>query len=609
MRWTSAVVLVSTLGSTLVVLPTVTLPAAAARPVPAEVEAVPLRGIDARGLAESPVPEVEEGGEVVHGRLAAEAVERRVQDDDRSPLAVTGRVQTGSFSAVGVTWRLDRAVDDISVQVRTRAAGRWTDWTEVEVQASEAVDADGAEGSSAAGVRAGSDPLFVGPSDAVQVRVDAGPVKPRDLQLQLVDPGRSPADASVGETGVPRSTAGAAEPMPAYVPRAQWGADERLRTCTPSYSSTIRGGILHTTATGNDYTQAQSAAVMRSMYAYHTKSLRWCDIGYNFLVDKFGTLYEGRWGGVDRPVIGAHTGGFNTDTFGVSMIGNHDLVAPTGALLETVRKVFAWKLGLYGLDPTGTTTYTSAGGSSTFHKKGALVTVGVISGHRDYSSKSCPGNFAYPMLPALRAAVAERIRASLGTSAMPTTVALTSAPSTTRYGSSTTLRGRLTTASGQPLAGKAVQLTMRRPGGAWTRLSTRSTAADGTFSGTHTPLTNLEYTARYAGDSTSLPAERRARVAVATVVTAALSRPTAGVKAQVDLRGTVRPAHAGQRVQRQQLVGGRWTTLATAVLSQTGAYRFTLTTGSRGAKTYRVVKPSDPDHTWSASAPTVLTVR
>jgi uncharacterized protein with LGFP repeats len=170
--------------------------------------------------------------------------------------------------------------------------------------------------------------------------------------------------------------------------------------------------VLHTTATSNDYTAEQAPAVMRSMYAYHVKSLKWCDIGYNFLVDKFGTLFEGRAGSASRHVIGSHTGGFNTGTVGVSMIGNHDLVAPTSAQLRTVERVLAWKLGGAGLDPRGTTTYTSGGGSATKYAAGTVVTKPVISGHRDYSPKSCPGNLAYPLLGELRAATAAVIAAS-----------------------------------------------------------------------------------------------------------------------------------------------------------------------------------------------------
>jgi hypothetical protein len=361
-------------------------------------------------------------------------------------------------------------------------------------------------------------------------------------------------------------------------------------------------------------------------------------VGYNFLVDKYGTLFEGRFGGVDRAVIGAHTGGFNTSTVGVSMIGNHDLVVPSEATLDTVRRVFAWKLGHYGLDPTAMTTYVSAGGSATFHPKGAAVTVPVISGHRDYSRKSCPGDYAYPLLPSLRRAVADRITASLGATPPPapppvtvpggptdpavppapepvtaptaTRLSFASSPSSIKHGAVTTLSGRLTTAAGAPLAGRAVRISFRTRGTIrWALLSTRTTSATGSFSGTHRAVSSLDYTVTWPGDATYAAATRTGRVDVAPVVTAVLSAPVVRPGGRLVLRGTVTPAHAGQRVQRQQYVGRRWVTLATATLDARGAYTFPVTTASKGTKSYRVVKPADTDHLVGVSPTVVLTVR
>jgi hypothetical protein len=408
MRLRTTLSLLPVLTAALVALPTVSVPtaqAAAPAPVAPEVRDLPVDGIDAVVLARSPEPEdehVDEPAGEEHHELA--------------PVAVTQELATGSFAAVGVTWVPDATLDEVAVQVRTRADGRWGAWTDVEVQLGTGSDPSSRE---AKGARVGSDLLFVGKSDAVQVRVDSAGGTPRDVRVSLINPGASRADAATTDGTSAETTvllggavAEAAVAAPAYVSRAGWGADESLRRCTPSSSSSLKGGILHTTATSNDYTATQSPAVMRAMYAYHTRSLKWCDIGYNFLVDKFGTLFEGRSGSVTRHVIGSHTGGFNTGTVGVSMIGNHDLVAPTSAALRTVEQVFAWKLGGAGLDPLGTATYTSAGGSATKYAKGTVVTQPMISGHRDYSSKSCPGNLAYPLLDQIRAATAAIIASS-----------------------------------------------------------------------------------------------------------------------------------------------------------------------------------------------------
>ncbi len=604
----------SLLGMTaaFVVVPTVSLPAAAARPLSPTVKSLPVTGLNSEALASSPAPEVEL--EAPATRSAAGAGRRAAAAVKLAPLVATGKLGTSTFSAVGVTWAADPAVQDVAVQVRTRNGGRWSAWTEVEVQPNATGDRGTPESKAP---RAGSDPLYVGTSNGVQVRVDSGTVKPRDVRVELIDPQTSASDKFAATTGalggrtVLGGVAHAAGTVPAYVSRAGWGADESLRSCTPSMTSTIKGGILHTTATGNDYTADRSAAIMRSMYAYHTKSLGWCDIGYNFVVDKFGTLFEGRFGGVDKPILGSHTGGFNSNTFGVSMIGNHDLMAPTAAMRATVERVFAWKLGLYGIKATGTTTYTSGGGASTKWPYGTSVTMPVISGHRDYSSKSCPGNYAYPMLSALRQAVEARMNpAPASVTKAATTLALATTPSTIVYGGSTTISGRLTSAAGEGLAARTVTLYVRKRGTTtWNRLSTRTTGSDGRFSGTHAATSNLDYRAVFLGDDRTLAARRDTRVDVKATVSAWLSTTSVRSGGTVVLTGTVKPGYAGQAVHRQILVNGTWRTLATAYLSSTGTYRFTFRPIYRGTNTYRVLKPADANRVASTSALRKLTVR
>ena len=99
-----------------------------------------------------------------------------------------------------------------------------------------------------------------------------------------------------------------------------------MRCPNPQYDKVIRAGIVHHTAGSNEYAPEDSAGIIRSIYEYHTRTLGWCDIAYNALVDKYGQVFEGRAGGMTRPVEGAHTGGFNRDTWGVAMLGNFDEV-------------------------------------------------------------------------------------------------------------------------------------------------------------------------------------------------------------------------------------------------------------------------------------------
>ena len=108
---------------------------------------------------------------------------------------------------------------------------------------------------------------------------------------------------------------------------------------------------MHHTVNANDYTEAQVPGIIRSIYAYHVQSRGWSDIGYNFLVDRFGRIWEGRYGGVDKPVVGAHTLGYNEYSFAMSAIGNFDVVQPPEAMLQAYGALFAWKLALHGVDP------------------------------------------------------------------------------------------------------------------------------------------------------------------------------------------------------------------------------------------------------------------
>ncbi|MFD0539150.1 peptidoglycan recognition protein [Actinomadura luteofluorescens] len=196
--------------------------------------------------------------------------------------------------------------------------------------------------------------------------------------------------------------------------RAGWGADESLVKEAPEYDASVKAAFVHHTDTGNGYSCTESPSVIRSVFLYHVQSQGWNDIGYNFLVDKCGTIFEGRAGGADRPVHGAHTYGFNTDTTGIAVLGTYTAandpttpgVAPTKAALDGTAKIAAWKLGLTGVDPTAKTTLTSAAPDGTGGKYpyGQKVEFNTISGHRDGFATACPGAQLYSALPAVRTA-------------------------------------------------------------------------------------------------------------------------------------------------------------------------------------------------------------
>ncbi|MFF1408330.1 peptidoglycan recognition protein [Streptomyces sp. NPDC058289] len=194
-------------------------------------------------------------------------------------------------------------------------------------------------------------------------------------------------------------------PRPKIVTRLGWGADESLREKGFVYTNKVKAAFVHHTASGNNYACKDAPAVLRSLYRYHVVSSGWRDIGYNFAVDKCGTVYEGRAGGVAKAVLGAHTMGFNTDSMGVAVIGTFASTAPPKAAVDAVARLTAWKLGLFGADPRAKTTLRSGGGN--LYAKGSNVRLNVISGHRDGFATECPGRHLYTQLPPTRTASAK----------------------------------------------------------------------------------------------------------------------------------------------------------------------------------------------------------
>ncbi|MFF1734145.1 peptidoglycan recognition protein [Streptomyces sp. NPDC058247] len=189
-------------------------------------------------------------------------------------------------------------------------------------------------------------------------------------------------------------------PRPRIVTRKGWGADEKLRERNFGYTSKVKAAFVHHSATGNNYTCAQAPSVIRGIYRYHVKSLHWRDIGYNFLVDKCGNIYEGRAGGVAKPVMGAHTLGFNTNSMGIVVLGTFGSSNPPADAVDAIARLTAWKLGLYGVNPSGKTYLTSAGGN--LYRKGKSVRLNAISGHRDGFATECPGRRLYNKLGTAR---------------------------------------------------------------------------------------------------------------------------------------------------------------------------------------------------------------
>src|SRR5207253_10699758 len=191
---------------------------------------------------------------------------------------------------------------------------------------------------------------------------------------------------------------------PAIIPRSGWQADETIHRAPPQYAGTLSFALVHHTVNTNDYSPEQSAAIVRGIEVYHVKGNGWNDIGYNFLVDRCGQVFEGRYGGVDKNVVGAHSQGFNTGTVGVALLGTYQTVEPTAAQRQSLVDLVAWRLDLAHIDPLSTVAYVSGG--NTKYAAGLPIALRAISGHRDTYFPDCPGNALYRLLPTIAQQVA-----------------------------------------------------------------------------------------------------------------------------------------------------------------------------------------------------------
>ena len=303
------------------------------------------------------------------------------------------------FTMVGFVWAAT-STRTPKVQVRTRRNGEWGAWWPLPTAHARPV--------STVGDHTGTELVWVGRSDGVQFQVTGGIASA--MRLVLLYPKPLASDRSVPEVAAAGAElpstlvlgpGGATERLrPEILSRAVWRADERWREPGPRYNHALQQVHVHHTASSNDYDREDVPAMIRGMYRYHTYNLGWSDIAYNFLVDRFGRVWEGRAGGVARRVRGAHTLGFNATSAGVAVIGNFDVAQAGRPVTDAVASVVAWKLSRWGGNPLGTVRVVSEG--SDRFPTGRAVALPVVDGHRDTNETACPGRNLYAQLPTIR---------------------------------------------------------------------------------------------------------------------------------------------------------------------------------------------------------------
>jgi hypothetical protein len=285
------------------------------------------------------------------------------------------------FDMVGLHWR-----GTGTVSFRTRSlAGNWSAWRTAAPEGEDLPDIGSPENRSSEGWQLGN-PYWTGPSDRIVYRLHGRVARLRAYFVHSPDE-RIPLRRL--------SMAGS----PPILSRRTWGANEEIRRAPPGFAPRVQFALVHHTAGTNNYSRSQSAAIVRGIEIYHVEGNGWNDIGYNFLVDKYGQIFEGRFGGVDKNVIGAHAEGFNTGSVGAAVLGTYNDSAPPAVARNALANLLAWRLDLAHVDPRSTVTWLS-GGNPRF-APGVPVLLRAVSGHRDAGFTSCPGAALYAQLGAI----------------------------------------------------------------------------------------------------------------------------------------------------------------------------------------------------------------
>jgi N-acetylmuramoyl-L-alanine amidase len=293
-------------------------------------------------------------------------------------LAATG--SPTRFNMLGLHWR-----GPGRVLFRVHGSKGWRAWREADAETTDLPDRGTDEARRMAAWRLGS-PWWTGAADRVQVRTRG---RVQRVRAHFVwSPEEPMLDQSLQAAGSPK-----------IILRKAWGANERIRRANPGYAPALLNAIVHHTAGAAGSSPAQSAAIVRGIQVYHVQGNGWNDIGYNFLVDRFGQVFEGRYGGIERNVIGAHAQGFNTGSVGISVLGNYDSAALSPAAREAVSRVIAWRLDVAHVHPLSRITSISSGNAR--FRKGLPVWLRAVSGHRDTGFTSCPGKSVHGQLGAI----------------------------------------------------------------------------------------------------------------------------------------------------------------------------------------------------------------
>ncbi len=425
------------------------------------------------------------------------------------------------------------------------------------------------------------------------------------------------------------SVAQAAASTPTIVTRAQWGADESIKSvsgsCTRRFFPVQQLFVHHTAGSNLD---TDPMGTMRAIYWYHTVRRGWCDVGYNFVIGPDGTIFEGRWARSYKPweihtsetrkgyaVAGAHVASYNSGSVGISMMGNFSQMELPPPARRSLAELLAWEADRHNLNPTGSHTYRNP-------ETGLTRSLPYIAGHRDAGYTECPGNLLYRRLGGVRRDTA----AVIGAGKTATSVSLQAEPPSVAYGDSVVLSGALGDETGAPQAGRPVTIYGRDASGVWTVAAEATTGLDGSFVTTVTPETNAHYVAFFGGDVTMwgsqsavVPINVRPMVTISSE--GGIPDPLSGGShypagtERVFLSGAVTPNHPGARVivaVFESTLGGPTLLVKKRLrLSAASSYRYGFPVPEpRRAQRFETETRfiPDGDHAWSVSPRIAFTI-
>lgn len=492
-----------------------------------------------------------------------------------------------TFELIGV----DGAGHGTEVRVRG-LDGRWSEW--LPVHAGHEHGPDAVRGG-ASGARM-SDPVWTGPARAFEIRSRRSLAGTRVL---LVDSGHG-ASASARRYVDAQLPAGAGQPP--IIARSSW-ATASCRPRVPAVFGAVDLAFVHHTVSSNRYRPSQSARMVRSICLFHKYGNGWNDIGYNFVVDRYGQVFEARAGGIDEAIVGAQAGGYNVYSTGVALLGNHTYSGPPRPAFDALANLLAWKLAVHGIQPPGTVTVqvTRTGAPYSRYRAGARVRLDRISGHRDADSTTCPGAGMYRQLPRLR----QRVRTLVGTVG-----ALTLQTQASGAGNATV--GGVLTSAGLPLAGATVEIQQRSTTRGPTTLGTTTTDPNGVWSATVPLSTVAELRAVYRGDGEH-PAVVSPGVIALPAPQIALTAATqqALVGAVIPFSGSVTPAKPRVTIDiAKQQLDGTYLSVRTIPVRPADDGTFTRSIGFTEAGNYQIVAhtQADDENAVGSSAPVAVTV-